>query len=234
MGENVIHNPSMKEFMMALNFLRVYPKESNHAGFWKMCENSARTKSWRYVKAFDALVEYKIQWIDEIESDEVFIASVDGVHCQISEIRTNPSKSICSYKNKKPGLVYEIAIALYHDTLVWINGPFPAGLNDLQVFRAGLKDKIPEGKRLVSDQGYVAEPEFCSTRNPLDTVEMKELKKRGKARHETFNRRLKAWEILAQRFRSTIDSISKHKIVFGACCVLTQYDVEDSHPLFKV
>lgn len=237
MEENVIRNPNMYDFMMALHWLRIYNKENNHAGFWNMSENTARSKTWKYVHAFQALVKRKVKWIcadpDNLP-DEVFIASVDGVHCQISEIRTNPSKIICSYKNKKPGVVYEIAIGIYSDTLVWINGPFPAGMSDLQVFRAGLKQKIPEGKRLIADQGYVAEPKFFSTRNPLDTPEVKELKKRAKARHETFNGRLKDWVILSQRFRCTRDPFQKHKTVFEACCVLTQYDVEDSHPLFKV
>ena len=238
MGEEmVIRDPSLYDFMMALRWLRVYDKEHNHAGFWDMSENSAREKTWKYVLACQRLVQHKVKWIcndpDNLP-EEMFIASVDGVHCQISEIRTNPSKDICSYKNKKPGLVYEIAVAVYNDSLVWINGPFPAGMSDLKVFRAGLKQKIPEGKRLIADQGYVAESRICSTRNPLDTPSVKELKKRAKARHETFNRRLKAWEILNQRFRCTRDPLPKHKAVFKACSVLVQYDVEKSHPLFKV
>jgi len=235
MGEYAIKNPSMYNFLMTLHWLRVYNKECNHAGFWHMSENSARDKTWALVKAIQKLVDSKVKWIDpESLPDEVFMASVDGIHCQISEIRTNPSKKLCSYKNKKPGVVYEIAIGVYNDTLLWINGPFPAGTSDLDVFRAGLKDKIPNGKRLIADQGYIAEPEICSLRNPLDTEAVKELKRRGKARHETFNRRLKAWEVLNQRFRCTRDPMVKHKAVFEACCVLTQYDVEDSHPLFKV
>ena len=237
MGEEAMHNPKLCDMMMALRWLRVYDKEKNHAGFWNMSENSSRTKTWKYVRAVRKLVEYKVKWVandPENLPEEVFIASVDGVHCRISEIRTNPSKDICSYKDKHPGLVYELAIAVYKDSLVWINGPFPAGWSDLKVFRAGLKDAVPIGKRLIADQGYVGEPGICSTRNPLDTAAVKELKKRAKARHETFNKRLKSWDILSHRFRCTRDPITKHKTVFEACCVLTQYDVEDNHPLFKV
>ena len=237
MEEESMKNPKLCDMMMALRWLRVYDKEKNHAGFWNMCENSARTKTWKYVKAFQTLVKYNVKWVasdPENLPEEVFIASVDGVHCRISEIRTNPSKDICSYKDKHPGLVYELGIAVYKDSLVWINGPFPAGWSDLKVFRAGLKDAVPDGKRLIADQGYVGEPGICSTRNPLDTAAVKELKKRAKARHETFNKRLKSWDILSSRFRCTRDPIPKHKVVFEACCVLTQYDVEDNHPLFKV
>jgi hypothetical protein len=239
MGEEVIENVDMDEMMMALRWLRIYDTESNHAGFWNCCENTARWKTDKYVKAFQKLKNHKVKWIfadPENPPDEVFIASVDGIHCQISEIRTKPDKVWCSYKNKKPGVVYELAIAVYDSSLVWINGPFPAGTSDLNVFRApgGLKEQIPQGKRLIADQGYLAEKQLCSLRNPLDTLAVKQLKARAKARHETFNKRLKEWNVLSQRFRSTRDSLSKHKTVFEACCVLTQYDIEDNHPLFDV
>jgi hypothetical protein len=239
LGSFAIDSPRLTDVLMALSWLKTYPMEHNHSGRWKLCENTARTRTWHYVKTFQRLKNHKVIWIcpdPNNPPDEAFICSVDGIHCQISEIRTKPDKNLCSYKNKKPGVVYELAIAVYESRLVWINGPFLAATNDLDVFRmpGGLKSKIPKGKRVIADQGYVGEPEICAVRNPLDTKEVKELKKRAKARHEVFNGRLKDFAILSQRFRSTRDSLSKHKTVFEACCVLQQYDVEDNHPLFKV
>jgi hypothetical protein len=240
LGELAIdRGSSMKDMLMALSWLKTYPMEHNHAGKWKLSENTARSRTWRYVRSFQGLKDHKVKWVCSDPNnlpDEIFICSVDGVHCQISEIRTKPDKNLCSFKNKKPGVVYELAIAVYDSRLVWINGPFFAGTGDIDVFRmpGGLKSKIPEGKRVIADQGYVGESNICSIRNPLDTKEVKELKRRAKARHEVFNGRLKDFAILSQRFRSTRDSLAKHKTVFEACCVLEQYDVEDGHPLFKV
>jgi hypothetical protein len=239
LGELAVDKANIKDMLMALSWLKNYPMEHNHAGKWNLSENTARKRTWRYLKSFQKLKDHKVKWVCPDPAnppDEVFICSVDGIHCQISEIRTKPDKNLCSYKNKRPGVVYELAIAVYDSKLVWINGPFLAGTSDLDVFRMpdGLKSKIPKGKRVIADQGYRGEPQICSVRNPLDTKEVKELKGRAKARHEVFNGRLKDFAILSQRFRSTRDSLTKHKTVFEACCVLQQYDVEDGHPLFKV
>jgi hypothetical protein len=238
-GNLSIKDQSLNEILMALSWLNTYPKEHNHAGNWKCCENKARKVTWKYVKSIQGLKNHKVQWIvpdPNNPPEEVFLCTVDGVHCQISEIRTKPDKNLCSYKNKKPGVVYELAIAVYDSRLVRINGPFLAGTSDIDVFRKpnGLLSKIPKGKRVIADRGYSGEANICSIRNPMDSKDLKEMKNRALAKHEVFNGRLKDFGILDQRFQSNRDSLNKHKCVFEACCVLQQYDVEDGHPLFKV
>lgn len=60
-----------------------------------MSENNARTKTKKYIKGIWKLVKHKVKWYSDnpVEiPDEVFVASVDGMHCQISEIRTDPNK----------------------------------------------------------------------------------------------------------------------------------------------
>jgi hypothetical protein len=237
-AKRLVKNLQMDPFFVALSWLKQYPSESNHAGHWKLSENTAREYSWMYTRAFQQLKEHKIKGWACHDPDNVFIASLDGIHCLISEVRSNPDKKWFSHKYKKAGVVYELAISIFRGSLVWINGPFPAGQSDLAVFRKpdGLKSKIPEGKRIIADQGYKADS-MLSTRNPLDTDTVKELKRRAKARHEVFNGLLKNFQILSQRFRTTKGSederLEKHKIVFEGCSVLVTYDVED-HPLFKV
>jgi hypothetical protein len=240
--KRLVTKPNMEHFFVALSWLKQYPTESNQPGHWGLCENSAREYSWKYTQAFQKLKDHKIKWTCHDPNnlpEEVFIASLDGVHCMISEIRSNPDKKWFSHKHKRAGVVYELAIAVFNGSLIWINGPFPAGQSDLAVFRkpGGLKSKILEGKRIIADQGYKAE-RMLSTRNPLDTKDVKELKRRAKARHEVFNGLLKNFQILSQRFRSTKGSknvrLEKHKTVFEGCLVLVTYDVEDNHPLFKV
>jgi hypothetical protein len=226
-----------------LSWLKQYPSESNLAGRWGMNESTARSKCWEYTQALQKLKQHKIKWTCEDWDDlpdESFIASLDGIHCRISEIRSNPSKEWFSHKHNGPAVSYELAISIHGPkTLIWINGPFPAGHSDLKNFRKpnGLKEKIPEGKRIIADQGYKAE-RMLSTRNPLDSDAVKELKRRAKARHEVFNGQLKKFKILSERFRCTkgagSERLDKHKTVFEGCAVLVIYDIEDEHPLFKV
>ena len=92
------------------------------------------------------------------------------------------------------------------------------------------KSKIPVGKRLIGDCGYPNEPQV-SIRNSRDSPEVKNFKKRVRARHETFNGRIKAFKALAERFRHGHE---KHKVVFESICVIVQYEMENGHPLFSV
>jgi hypothetical protein len=129
---------------------------------------------------------------------------------------------------------YELGISIYNNRLVWINGPsFPAGQSVIQTYRKpdGLKSKIPAGKRVIGDEGYKGELQI-STRNAQDTRAVKNLMNRAKARQETFSKRInKIFKILDERFRH---SVTKHKAVFEAVCVLVQYEMENGHPLFTI
>ena len=107
----------------------------------------------------------------------------------------------------------------------------PGNGGDLVNFKApnGLKSKIPVGKKVIADQMY-RDP-ICSIRNAQDTPKVRKFKKRARARHESFNARLKNFKVLADRFRH---EQVKHKAVFEAVCVITQYELENGHPLFDV
>lgn len=246
LGNQRIENVNIQELFTALSWLKQYPTEHNHAGHWKSTENTTRSKTWKYVLAIRKLIDHKVKWIvpdPNNPPEQTFLVSVDGTHCQISEPRNDPNKDWLSYKNKKPGLTYELAISVYEDKLVWINGPFRASVNDITIFESpsGLQEKLPTGKKAIADNAYSSAPK-ASTKNPLDDKTVKVLKKRARARHEIFNKRIKDFKILSTRFRSTKGSpklglptvLDKHKAVFEACCVLVQYDVEEESPLIKV
>jgi hypothetical protein len=49
--------------------------------------------------------------------EEIFIVSVDGVHCHIWEPQHMPSSSWNSKKFNKAGLAYELGIAIFHNKL---------------------------------------------------------------------------------------------------------------------
>lgn len=112
-----------------------------------------------------------------------------------------------------------------------MNGPFPAADHDIKIFREkGLKESIPAGKKIIGDNGYRGENDIISTpNNAHDSAVLRKFKSRARARHESFNRRIKAFHILSETFRHDIE---KHRIVFEAVCVICQYQLENGSPLF--
>lgn len=72
--------------------------------------------------------------------------SVDGTHCPIQEPtkghKYSKNPRYYSHKFNSAGLAYEVAVFIFTNNIVWINGPFPAGLGDDTIFaEKGLKDK---------------------------------------------------------------------------------------------
>jgi DDE superfamily endonuclease len=128
-----------------------------------------------------------------------WLLSVDGTHCRVREPRSQPDKNWYSHKHQKPCVAYELGVHLTESKLVWINGPFKAGDSDLVIFRKpdGLKSKIPDNKLVIGDKGYCGEG-VVSTPNPRDNAEVNQCKRRARARHETFNGKIKNFSILSE------------------------------------
>jgi hypothetical protein len=106
-------------------------------------------------------------------------------------------------------------------------------MHDLTIFRAanGLKEMIPQGKRVIADNGYTSTQEqgILSTPNSHDIREVRKFKSRARARHESFNGKVKNFRCLAEQFRH---GVPNHKIVFEAVCIIVQYQLENGSPLF--
>jgi hypothetical protein len=100
------------------------------------------------------------------------------------------------------------------------------------VFRKpnGLHSKIPQGKKVLADNGYRGQDHQISTPNVHDNEAIKEFKKRAKSRQETVNKRIKDFKIIGSRF---CHALEKHKIAFESVCVIVQYDFDNGHPLFE-
>jgi hypothetical protein len=164
----------------------------------------------------------------------MFCGSIDGTHCLIEEPRKFPDSKWYSHKFHGPGLTYQIVLSLHESKVLSIIGPYPAGNSDLTVYRMrdGIKHMIPHGSRLIGDRGYVGEPETISTPNDHDTLRAAQFKGRARSRHETFNGRLKDFNILDQAYRHTgrqaivLDDYEDHKQIFESVCILVQYDLQ--------
>jgi DDE superfamily endonuclease len=160
--------------------------------------------------------------------------SVDGTHCPIFE-PNHPTLSVdpryYSHKFNRAGLSYEIALSLVEDRIVWVSGPYPAGTNDITIFRRGLLHHIPNGKRVIADRGYMGEPDYVSTPNNYDDEIVKGFKSRARSRQESINAKIKVFRCLTQCFRHSIEF---HGSAFDAICVIVQYQLENGSDLMHL
>lgn len=227
-------------FLMTMKFLKMYPTEGQIAGLFHCVEHTAREKIKHYMGKIQALTPQVIYWPEEWDDDDedfdlpVFLCSVDGVHCQIHEPQHplwSKNPKYYSHKFNKAALNYEIAISVWENRVVWINGPFPGGKHDITVFKEGLMAKIPKDKLVIADRGYVSqELTMISTPNPQDDAELQKFKSRVRSRHEAFNAKIKSFHILSTAFRS---GEAKHKIAFEVVCVICQYQLTYGKGLFE-
>jgi hypothetical protein len=112
-----------------------------------------------------------------------------------------------SHKYGKARIKYELGISLKESRLIWMNGPFPAGKNDITIFaNEGLKEKLRStNKMAIGDGGYVGHPKEISSTNAHDSKEVKRFKSRALKCHERFNGYTKAFDCLSGRFRHSTD-----------------------------
>lgn len=234
----------LKYFLIGVHFLRKYSDDNDASNRFGCCDRSLRDHKWRIVKSIQHLKQKKIRWPKEWQADAsqntkfgdipVFIASVDGVHCLIQEPshgRWSKNPAYYSHKFKKAALAYEIALSVFQNRVVSINGPFPAATNDATMFKGGLRDKIPPNRLAIVDNGYKGTDVKASKPNPLDSKELRKFKSRARSRQECFNSRIKTFKCLKDEFRH---GESKHKICFEAVVVICQYQLEHGSPLFDV
>jgi hypothetical protein len=116
-----------KDFLMAINELKLYLAEHVQAGHWGIDENTFLLKRKDSVKAITALKEKKIKFDpDDFSEGQVFSMSVDGVNFTICEPRAkNPGSHWYDHKSHSAGISYEVAVDVCHSQILWINGPRP-------------------------------------------------------------------------------------------------------------
>lgn len=178
----------LKYFFMGLHTLRKYPTEIEREAIFDISIRHGRDMSWFYVRKIQALKALKIVWID---SDEVWIGSVDGQHCWKQEPSNSPwaiDPKHFSFKYNKAGWCYELTLALHVSKLIWMNGPFPAGKSDQKIFREeGLQEKLEAlGKKMIADCGYSG-PQVSTRNDAYDSPSVAMFKSRALKRQEKFN-----------------------------------------------
>ena len=219
---------------MALYYLRKYPTEEVLSVEFNFSNEWARNKTWELIEKIRALKDKVIVWEEDYQEGKRWVLTVDGIHCWINELshpEWSQDSAYYSHKYNKAGLDYELGISLVDNRLLWIAGPFPAGTNDITVFReGGLLDELKRRKQsAIGDKGSNGEPKYVSTFNAHDNAGVRLFKSRALKRHENFNSLLKQNQILETRFHH---SQTRFETAFEACCVLAQYRIQGEIPLY--
>ena len=205
-------------FMMTVYWLKLYPSESIMEGVFHFDAKTIRGWVEYYCQVLELYCDEAIQ-LPQAWGYETFIGVVDGTHCRCYKPK-HPEfpfdARYKSYKLGKDGLAYEVMISM--DGLpIWLNGPYPAGTNDVTIFRDGLSDLIPAGKLVLGDKGYRGPNEITSVPNEYDTYAVREFKRKHRARMEQYNGRLKNYKILDNVFRIKGEGrLPKHRSAFKA------------------
>ena len=112
----------------------------------------------------------------------------------------------------------------------------------MSVFRQKMKAKALQmkGKRFIADSIYVPGKEedhqdeigMFSIPRSTDDIDLKVFKSRSRARHESFNGRIKFFGFLRSGYQG--NDMEKHGVAFRAICVIVQYQMDNGSPLFDV
>jgi hypothetical protein len=229
---------NVQHFLMAMHHLKRYPTEVEREALFDISFKWGREKVWYYVEKVQALKAQKIVWPADNFGDDIWCLTVDGTHCWIQEPQHptwSKDSSWYSHKYNKAGVNYELGLSISENRLVWMNGPFKAGKNDVSTFtNKGLKQKlqaIGPGKKAIGDSGYTGHSQHISTPNSHDSRNVKKFKGRALLRQEKFNGMTKNFDCLSGRFRHSADRFEN---CFEAVCVICQYQLENNRPLFDV
>ena len=131
------------------------------------------------------------------------------------------------YSHKINGTVlsYELGLFIHSSYVIWANGPWPASVPDLNIFRSALKKELNiVDEFAVADDGY---PDLRCIQAPVDGHYLHDTLSKLHAMHGNFNGRLKIFRVLSVPFRHCR---SRHATYFYAVLNITKVMV-DLEPL---
>lgn len=228
---------NIDHFLYAMNFLKAYPTEKQRENKWHVSDRILRDSGWSTIAKIAALQEDKIKWPDNFGND-IWVGTVDGTMIKSHEPNHEKypkDRKAFSFKHHASGYNYEIVLSLVESKIIWLNGPFKAGTNDIQMLTCedGLCDLLRhQQKRLIADSGYRGYDDIISRANSMDSPAVSKFKNRARCRHESVNGLIKQFKSVDNAgFRHGIE---KFAICFDAVAVITQYRMELGEPLFEV
>ena len=216
--------------LWALNFLRINMSLRVRRSLfrWKGDINLMGTTIWFWVDKIAALVSHKIKWPTEF--DTTFVYSVDGTMFRMNEPRDpdfQKNPEWFNHKHRCAGWNVQVVLHIHKQQCCHIQISKGKENDMANLNLSGIFDHLPDGCKAIVDGGYAESHRKLSGYNQFDTELVKHYKARVKSRQETFNARLKIFQILKHKFEYGKE---KFPVCFTAVAVLVQYMIEDTNP----
>ena len=227
-----------EHLLLVYRWLSLYETEKDLSQTYGFGEKSIRRWCKDLTQKIAALRKIKIDPNWEDDDNVLLSTTVDGIHYKIDEPRPF-STLFKSHKEGTAGLSYEYALYTHKDKIAWVNGPYPAGLPDISIFREKLLPAVEKKQtdrnnefRVIADDGYTANNllHAVSLRNELDPKQVEYYKDRSLSRQEKLNGLTKCYKVLQMSFRHDRGNINhdfpRHKAVVEAICVTVQVELD--------
>eukprot|EP00977_Amphora_coffeiformis_P014276 scaffold3950_cov138-Amphora_coffeaeformis.AAC.1 len=165
----------MKHLLWTLMYCKTYAKWKT---MQKLTETDPKTlRKWidLFYESIFELAPKVIIWKNRKKGDILndCLVSVDGTDFLVPF----HGRKFHSHKFKfGSGLRYEVAVSILGGDLVWINGPYEAGLwPDIKIIRNALISELEPGERVEADDGYRGEaPQYVKCPRSMGSDEITE------------------------------------------------------------
>lgn len=155
--------------------------------------------------------------------------TIDGTDMRIQEPR--PYNPIWwSHKYNSAALRYEIGVCIATGDIVWVSGPWPAAMKDLEIFELNLSSKLLPGEKCEADSGYTGGKQIIAPQTAKNSRHRKQ-KSQARGRHENINGRAKMFKILTKKWQYDVES---HRKVTVAVLVSLQIGFNLGEKLYDV
>lgn len=216
-----------KHLLWALVFLKIYASEEVHCRLVGWTDSDTFRKwSWYFVEKIADLKDTIIVFDNRFQlydSSTHCLMSLDGTDCPINEPWPFDKKWY-SHKFNGPALKYELGVCIRTGHIVWLNGPFPASVSDVKIFRDTLANLLADDEGCEVDGVYGGHPKLKAPEVRTSREDGKQ-KSIVRGRHENINGRLKIYNVLNIPFRHLQprhEMMHKHSLCFYAVAVITQ------------
>eukprot|EP00804_Cyclotella_cryptica_P014725 CCRYP_019938-RA/>CCRYP_019938-RA protein AED:0.15 eAED:0.15 QI:0/0/0/1/0/0/2/0/180 len=93
----------------------------------------------------------------------------------------------CSHKFRSNRLKYEVGVCIQSGNIVWVNGPFRGGENDLNIACQAVISALEDRGMVEADGGYAGKEFYIKIPKDAKTEEHRHIKAVTRSRHETAN-----------------------------------------------
>ena len=122
----------LSHLMMTLCWLKLYETKHVMSGRWGFDEEFCRDTVKHITTRRQCLKAKKIKF-GPFDSKRIYLGTVDCVHCETNEFRTDPNSKWYSHKHNGAGVLYEVVVDSCRDKA----GPKPDSTHDINFFCGG-------------------------------------------------------------------------------------------------